>query len=278
MNQYQKYFQILGISATTDKAIIKKAYRKLAFKFHPDVNNSVESQSKFIEITDAYDVLLGVKKVPKRKVKDTTNKQNKSTQTTKQEREERVKIAKVRYEKAKLRELEEEARYYLGLIHGDKWKFIKYFGFICALFSVVLTLDYFLPTTNQYQFVDFLEVNDNWINVFFINGESFSFDYNNALKISDLSYVDVHTTPIFNDLKYVITGDLNYPKGKATPILEFTYYFPLPHVLLLIPLLTYVYKRANVMFTILYMISIYIVPLVFLIVMFQNWRIFQIFM
>lgn len=54
----KNYYQILGVkyNATTDE--IKKTYRKLAMKFHPDRNpNDMEAEEQFKKITDAYEHL-----------------------------------------------------------------------------------------------------------------------------------------------------------------------------------------------------------------------------
>jgi DnaJ-class molecular chaperone len=52
------YYEVLGISKDADKDEIKKAYRKLAKKFHPDKNKSKSATQKFREITEAYAVLM----------------------------------------------------------------------------------------------------------------------------------------------------------------------------------------------------------------------------
>lgn len=54
----QDYYQVLGVARDADDATIKKAYRKLAMKYHPDRNpDSKEAEEKFKEVGEAYEVL-----------------------------------------------------------------------------------------------------------------------------------------------------------------------------------------------------------------------------
>jgi curved DNA-binding protein len=55
--EYKDYYATLGVAKSADKDGIQKAYRKLARKFHPDINKSPEAESRFKEINEAYEVL-----------------------------------------------------------------------------------------------------------------------------------------------------------------------------------------------------------------------------
>jgi len=51
-------YSILGIQKSSNDSDIKKAYKKLAFQYHPDKNQSKDAESKFKDISEAYEVLL----------------------------------------------------------------------------------------------------------------------------------------------------------------------------------------------------------------------------
>lgn len=51
------FYKVLGVSKDASEADITKAYRKLARKYHPDLNKTKEAEEKFKDISEAYDVL-----------------------------------------------------------------------------------------------------------------------------------------------------------------------------------------------------------------------------
>ena len=57
MADKRDYYEVLGISKGASEDEIKKAYRKLAKQYHPDVNKAPDAEAKFKEINEAYEVL-----------------------------------------------------------------------------------------------------------------------------------------------------------------------------------------------------------------------------
>lgn len=58
MADKRDYYEVLGVDKTADDATLKKAYRKLAKKYHPDTNpGDAEAEAKFKEATEAYGIL-----------------------------------------------------------------------------------------------------------------------------------------------------------------------------------------------------------------------------
>ncbi len=55
------YFKILELLPNADESSIKRAYRALAKKYHPDLNKTAEAKEKFLEINEAYEFLIDAK-------------------------------------------------------------------------------------------------------------------------------------------------------------------------------------------------------------------------
>ena len=65
MSGKRDYYEVLGINRDAGEPEIKKAYRNLAKKYHPDVNpGDKEAEAKFKEVNEAYSVLIDPEKGP----------------------------------------------------------------------------------------------------------------------------------------------------------------------------------------------------------------------
>jgi curved DNA-binding protein len=60
--KFRDYYETLGVARTATEAEIKAAYRKLARKYHPDVNKEAGAEEQFKELGEAYAVLKDTEK------------------------------------------------------------------------------------------------------------------------------------------------------------------------------------------------------------------------
>lgn len=63
MTGKRDYYEVLGVDRNADEKTIKRAYRKLAKKYHPDTNpGDKQAEQKFKEVTEAYTILTDPQK------------------------------------------------------------------------------------------------------------------------------------------------------------------------------------------------------------------------
>lgn len=62
MAEKRDYYEVLGVSKGASESEIKKAYRSLAKKYHPDINKDSDAPEKFKEVNEAYEVLSDAQK------------------------------------------------------------------------------------------------------------------------------------------------------------------------------------------------------------------------
>ena len=60
--KYKDYYNILGVPREADGEAIKKAYRRLARKYHPDVSKEPDAKERFQEVSEAYETLKDAEK------------------------------------------------------------------------------------------------------------------------------------------------------------------------------------------------------------------------
>jgi len=253
MRPNEKYFKLFGLEPGASKDEIRKAYRKLVMKYHPDRNPSPEAEQKFLVIKDAYDILLGKKEAPGLQ-NNTVTKANQRKET----QEQRVKDAQRRFEEQQLREFLENELYFRKLTSGLRWKIMKYLAIAGIFLTFLLILDRFLP--HHYQEDKVIAYSANRANS--EDGERISLvETENGYRfwISRLRYSLVSRSPdvyierswIFhNPIRLVSIEKLGY---NFYPI-HFRFYRHtwLLIILFLLPSFTLWYKRRTIAFTVLY--------------------------
>ena len=55
--EFKDYYKIMGLSRDATQDEVKRSYRKLARKYHPDVSDDPEAEERFKEVGEAYEVL-----------------------------------------------------------------------------------------------------------------------------------------------------------------------------------------------------------------------------
>jgi hypothetical protein len=95
----EECYRILGLTPGADTGEIKRAYRRQAKLYHPDVNKAPEAQSLFVKINEAYEVLAYGQHYPARAVYRTPAYDFYYTPETRQEKAARY--ARMRYEEFK---------------------------------------------------------------------------------------------------------------------------------------------------------------------------------
>lgn len=152
----RNYHDILGIRRGATKEEIKRAYRRKARLYHPDVNHSPDAKRKFIEFKEAYEGLLDGRSYPanerivapkakpaeKPKEGESRQRHHRDPDVTSEELKERARLARER----KAREGRE---YYQRYKQSKKHQISKTIAYISVFLGFLLVLEYTLPYREQ---------------------------------------------------------------------------------------------------------------------------------
>lgn len=282
------YYRILGLEEGADEKEIKKAYRKLALRYHPDRNKSEQASKMFILINEAYGILL---RTPQRENRKENNKEGKQyeyetferrkPQKTKEELyKERLHRARKRFEYLKKKEEEENEQYYQNISSGLNWQLFKYVVGISLFLSLILSLDYLvLPSRFE---KDSAQSGNRLLSYSgFYHRKIVPLKTNNGDKmwVSALTYSTIEShqeiilekTFFFRDIKSIHF----WRRGEwVNDKVDFsvTGSFPLIPIILILPIITYILKGRTLTYSLLFNLSIYIYSCILLILLYSNDR------
>ena len=284
MSNLNKYYHILGIPPTTDINLLKKAYRKQAMQYHPDKNPSVDAQSKFIEITEAYEILTGQQKSPT---------QFAHTKSAQEVRAEKIKQAKRRYKKMQETEQEKDAQYYLKITTGFRWKLFRGLAYYSLIFGIILSIDYF--ATSKHQVVTDIPLFGYLPNTVVHDGELFEVNglenWSTRNQPTQLNYsyffADLKSINVIHEHVDITEG--THPSDRMKRFHLFTQYessefhsyasvyylFPFYQLSLMLPFVLIRFRRPNINFSIGRLVSLWVLFPSVIYISFSNDRIFH---
>ncbi|MEM6829912.1 MAG: DnaJ domain-containing protein [Bacteroidota bacterium] len=142
------HYEILGVTSDASPIEIKKAYRKLAKKYHPDVNPSRGSFDKIRLLNEAYEVLSDVED---RQLYDRVLQGEPATFTMEPEDPYEKHRSEYRHWKAKKEQSHLE---YLIRIKAKFYKYERYFNVLFFVFAALLTFDYHAYAKQETEVID----------------------------------------------------------------------------------------------------------------------------
>jgi hypothetical protein len=217
---HNDYLQILGLTTGASEQDIKSAYRRLAKKYHPDINSNEEARQQFLKATEAYKFLMDVGPRPNQEYVgyDYNPYQEKYDQW----RESAKAYARER--------AAEEAAYQQNLL-GKIFSRFSYINFVILIFNFVIVIDNFLPeqahedkvlavSQLHYRQSPYSGLVHMYDQVLFTNFE-LRVEKNAAKGLQD-NRAMIYTSPLLNFIKY---AEVKLPDGLRQLYPEYDIYY-----------------------------------------------------
>lgn len=232
----RNYHEVLGVPDDADSFTIKKAYRDLAKKYHPDHNHDPSANDNFIRVTEAYEYLIGKTPNEVKFNNDFFSGYSYESEVKAKARE----YARMRYEKFVRR----STAYDRLSIHKVFWG--KEITYLLLILSLIVLTDFFSPAVIETVPVTKLKiirsVKSHAINLK-ISTADFSFYANDEHSSSDIgtTFIRVKHTPYFGFVDAYWLAKDQY-KIKYEPDQKVSDYILFPFVVFGLSLITLTYR------------------------------------
>jgi len=248
----KNHYKTLGLTSNASKSQIKRAYRKLAMKYHPDKNDTPQAQIIFIEINEAYSYLTDEnnQQVKKPVVKNSSRKNSKISQ---EELNKRMEWARRYVEHKKIKEEKiNEITYYKIQKSSLRW-IIPTINSLSIVFAFLILLDFkILPTSslNVGLITYYVDMDSKKLALKFVDDDNDKFQF--GVSLEDIKKINISSIKKYTCQKSMLfrqkTQMLLNIDNKDVVIFNhycvykiFYFYF----ILLLLPLITIFSKGPN---------------------------------
>lgn len=260
MQRFAKAYEILELPVGADIQQVKKAFRRLALKYHPDINDSARAQERFIHIQKAYEIILTAEKTFKDHPEPvessaTTFKSSRDRDRTKMSRAEAIRKARevaLRQDRIQLqREAQQFARFKKSIYYP--WTIAMTYASL--LMFVLIFLDAFLVNDVHMGYVAKKEavysnvMGSSWLTSYKVHlghGEVLDVDPLVGPQINEGSHICFAQSLIFRDIPEIhVVND----KFKAFTVNTFNkppYLFFL--IFIAVPLLIFYVDKPSAVF------------------------------
>ena len=256
----KKHYDNLGLPLLATQSDVKRAYRKLAMKLHPDKNPHPDAANLFADLQESYGILMAHldPKRPKTQSRSNSARHEKT-------KEDKIKEARKRYENQKRREQLSNDRYFHDLTNGKKWKIYKTGSIVCAIVFFFLLLDTFLPHIyEQDQFIGWSHTEKGGIALNFVH--PILLENNGEMHIEKGIYNDFHTYPrtyIAKSRLLHLPMEIVHPVQDEIKIYKldlcFSAFLPYAMLLFAFPSLLFYYRKKSPNFVFSYLLSLYVI-------------------
>lgn len=274
--------KLLGLSESFTDSDLKKAYRKKALKYHPDVNKSSSAKEKFVEIYDAYEYLLNNKRDRQSSTKSSSTWNHRDRRERRRRRTYSPEDFEERFQKAKKAarekmEKEDEMimeKSFIEYKNGWKRVYMKFLAPVAALLSIFLVIDHYLePRVEHFENIEVTKKDEFLGDMYFMlfKGERVVIDRMLYRRMkSQKEKVKVFKRNIFGD---IIKVEVDFGTRIVTiePSFNIHQVFPLINLILFIPLISFFIERPKFYFVFIVVYGgIYVVSSLIVIILYNR--------
>ncbi|MDD2984061.1 MAG: J domain-containing protein [Crocinitomicaceae bacterium] len=268
MSWKARYYEVFGLTETATKLEVKRQYRKLAMKFHPDKNPDPKANQLFLDLTEAYQILMDDSAArPTQNIRERSSSGSSyaqtSTKSAAEQRDERYRQGRERYQQYMRNKKIAAEQSFQRFTSGMRWKIFKISSSISFIVGMVLIVDTILPTREENHIIEFASTK-LYNGITYSNIREVGTDKNLLMYLADFHMseelrawplVKVKRSFIFHnpiEVKHEYYETTVYPVDFSVVNL-----FPFLSIVLLIPGLTYRYKKRSSTFYMSYYFSQY---------------------